>query len=83
MAGIANGELVCQRSGKRDMSQTPMQIVVARDRTDRRTDAYVDTLRLAFEGSADSAGSPTPMRVANPAATSTPCARNTLPISQR
>lgn len=40
------------------MSRTPMQIVVARDRKDRRTDAYVDTLRLAFEGSADSAGSP-------------------------
>ncbi|MYF89033.1 MAG: TIR domain-containing protein [Boseongicola sp. SB0676_bin_33] len=40
------------------MSRTPMQIVVARDRTDRRTDVYVDTLRLAFEGSADSARSP-------------------------
>ena len=40
------------------MSQTPMQIVVARDRTNRRTDVYVDTLRLAFEGSADSARSP-------------------------
>ena len=38
--------------------QTPIQIVVARDRTDRRTDVYVDTLRLAFEGSADSARSP-------------------------
>lgn len=39
-------------------TRTPVQIVVARDRTDRRTDAYVDTLRIAFEGSADSAGSP-------------------------
>ena len=39
-------------------ARTPVQIVVARDRTDRRTDVYVDTLRLAFEGSADSAGSP-------------------------
>lgn len=40
------------------MSRTAVQIVVVRDRTDRRTDVYVDTLRLAFEGSADSAGSP-------------------------
>ncbi|MCY4589992.1 MAG: toll/interleukin-1 receptor domain-containing protein [Alphaproteobacteria bacterium] len=40
------------------MSQTPMQIVVARDRSDRRTNVYVDTLRLAFEGSGDSARSP-------------------------
>ena len=40
------------------MMRTPVQIVVARDKTDRRTDAFVDTLRLAFEGSADSAGSP-------------------------
>ena len=38
-------------------ARTPVQIVVARDRMDRRTDEYVDTLRLAFEGSADSAGS--------------------------
>jgi len=38
--------------------RTPVQIVVVRDRTDRRTDVYVDTLRLAFEGSADPAGSP-------------------------
>ena len=35
-----------------------MQVVVVRDGMDRRTDVYVDTLRLAFEGSADSAGSP-------------------------
>ncbi len=40
------------------MMRTPVQIVVARDRTDHRTDVYVDTLRLAFEGSADAAGSP-------------------------
>ena len=40
------------------MSRTAVQIVVVRDRIDRRTDAYVDTLRLAFEGSADSAASP-------------------------
>ena len=39
-------------------TRTPVQIVVVRDRTDRRTDAYVDTLRIAFEGSADSVGSP-------------------------
>ena len=65
LAAIAGGELVCQKSGKGDVSRmkvvktrTPVQIVVARDRTDRRTDAYVDTLRIAFEGSADSAGSP-------------------------
>ena len=37
---------------------TPIQIVVSRDREDRRTDAYVDTLRLAFEGSAEAASSP-------------------------
>ena len=35
-----------------------MQIVVARDGADRRTAAYVGTLRLAFEGSADPVGSP-------------------------
>ena len=39
--------------------RTPIQIVVIRDRGDRRTDAYVDTLRLAFEGSAGAEGSPT------------------------
>ena len=38
--------------------RTPLQILVARDPADRRTDVYVDTLRLAFEGSADGAGSP-------------------------
>ena len=37
--------------------RTPLQIVVIRDRANRRTEVYVDTLRLAFEGSADSAGS--------------------------
>ena len=37
---------------------TPIQIVVSRDREDRRTDAYVDALRLAFEGSAEAASSP-------------------------
>ena len=37
---------------------TPLQIVVSRDREDRRTDVYVDTLRLAFEGSAEAASSP-------------------------
>ena len=39
-------------------TRTPVQIVVLRDRMDRRTNVYVDTLRLAFEGSADSAGQP-------------------------
>ena len=39
-------------------TRTPLQIVVVRERMDRRTDVYVDTLRLAFEGSADSAGQP-------------------------
>lgn len=34
---------------------TPIQIVVSRDKDDRRTDVYVDTLRLAFEGSAEPA----------------------------
>ena len=38
--------------------RTPIQIVVSRDSLDRRTDAYVDTLRVAFEGSAGAAGSP-------------------------
>ena len=38
--------------------RTPLQILVVRDPADWRTDVYVDTLRLAFEGSADSAGSP-------------------------
>ena len=37
---------------------TPLQIVVSRDGDDRRTDGYVDTLRLAFEGSAEAASSP-------------------------
>ena len=39
-------------------TRTPVQIVVVRRTTDTRTDVYVDTLRLAFEGSSDSAGSP-------------------------
>ncbi len=38
--------------------RTPIQIVVSRDSRDRRTDAYVDTLRVAFEGTAAAAGSP-------------------------
>lgn len=38
--------------------RTPLQILVARDPDDWRTDVYVDTLRLAFEGSADGTGSP-------------------------
>lgn len=37
--------------------RTPLQIIVIRDRANRRTEVYVDTLRLAFEGSADSAES--------------------------
>ena len=37
---------------------TPIQIVVSRDGDDRRTDVYVDTLRLAFEGSAEAANAP-------------------------
>lgn len=37
---------------------TPLQIVVSRDGDDRRTDVYVNTLRLAFEGSSDAASSP-------------------------
>ena len=39
------------------MKRTPLQIIVIRDRDNRRTEVYVDTLRLAFEGSADSARS--------------------------
>ena len=38
--------------------RTPLQIIVLRDPRDRRTDVYVDTLRLAFEGSADPVGTP-------------------------
>ncbi len=38
--------------------KTPLQVVVVRDFADQRLDIYVDTLRLAFEGSADSSGSP-------------------------
>ena len=38
--------------------RTPLQIVVIRDLSDRRINAYVDTLRIAFEGSAGSAESP-------------------------
>ena len=38
--------------------RTPIQIVVIRDRSDPRTDAYIDTIRLAFEGSTGRAGSP-------------------------
>lgn len=38
--------------------RTPLQILVARDPDDWRTNVYVDTLRLAFEGSADGTGSP-------------------------
>ena len=37
---------------------TPLQIVVSRNQNDRRTDVHVDTLRLAFEGSAEAAGAP-------------------------
>ena len=37
---------------------TPLQIVVSRDGDDRRTDVYVDTLRLAFEGSSEATSSP-------------------------
>ncbi len=37
---------------------TPLQIVVSRDGDDRRTEVYVDTLRVAFEGSAEAASSP-------------------------
>ena len=38
--------------------ETPIQIVVIREKEDRRTDVYVDTLRLAFEGSAEATSSP-------------------------
>ena len=38
--------------------RTPLQIVLIRDPRDRGTDVYADTLRLAFEGSAGTAGSP-------------------------
>ena len=38
--------------------RTPLQIVVDRSVDDRRTDAYVDNLRVAFEGSAAAPGSP-------------------------
>ena len=38
--------------------RTPLQIIVVRDSADQRTDVYVDTLRLAFEGSGDAVGSP-------------------------
>ena len=38
--------------------RTPLQIIVNRPMDDRRTDAYVDNLRVAFEGSADAPGSP-------------------------
>ena len=38
--------------------RTPIQIVVIRDPSNVATNVYVDTLRLAFEGSAEAAGSP-------------------------
>ena len=38
--------------------RTPLQIVLIRDPRNRGTDVYADTLRLAFEGSAGTAGSP-------------------------
>ena len=37
---------------------TPIQIVVLRDSNIERTDVFVETLQLAFEGSSDSADSP-------------------------
>ena len=37
---------------------TPVQIVICRDTNDLRTDIYVDTLRVAFEGSTQVPGSP-------------------------
>lgn len=37
---------------------TPLQILVVRDESDRRTDVYLDTLRLAFEGNAEPVDSP-------------------------
>ncbi len=39
------------------MMRTPLQIIVIRDLENRRTDAYVETLRLAFEGSVEATGS--------------------------
>lgn len=39
-------------------NRTPLQIVVNRPIDDRRTDVYVDSLRVAFEGRADTPGSP-------------------------
>ena len=38
--------------------RTALQIVLIHDPRDRGTDVYADTLRLAFEGSAGTAGSP-------------------------
>ena len=38
--------------------RTPLQILVIRDPSNRSTDVYMDTLRLAFEGSSGAAGSP-------------------------
>ncbi len=38
--------------------RTPLQIVVNRRVSDRRTDVYVDNLRVAFEGSVDASGAP-------------------------
>lgn len=38
--------------------RTPLQIVLFRDLANRQLDIYAETLRLAFEGSADSADSP-------------------------
>lgn len=38
--------------------KTPLQIIVIRDRANHRTDVYMDTLRLAFEGSSESETSP-------------------------
>lgn len=38
--------------------RTPLQIVVLRDSSNRSTDVYADTLRLAFEGSAGADRSP-------------------------
>ena len=38
--------------------RTPLQVIVIRDPNNHLTDVYVDTLRLAFEGSAAAAGSP-------------------------
>ncbi len=38
--------------------RTPLQILVIRNRDDHKTDMYADTLRLAFEGSVETSGSP-------------------------